>query len=333
MKLKHYKLERRVLFMAGIEIRAAAHYVPEKVLNNHEISAWVDTSDEWIEKRTGIKERHISTGENTSDMATSVAKDLLEKANLDPSLVDLVLVTTVTGDYNSPSCACIVQKAIGAENAAAFDINAACSGFVYGLSVAQKYLLSGLYKNVLLIGSEVLSKFVDWTDRATSILFGDGAGGVLLSSNKDKTFFEKLRSRGDKAITFGRQGVVNPFVEDERDFGYIKVDGREVFDFAVKSVSENISELLEESNVAFEDVDYIIPHQANGRIVEAIAKKLKIDLSKFYMNIEKFGNTSAASIPIALSEMFAKNKIKKGQKIVLAGFGGGLTWGSILLEV
>jgi len=322
------------LRMNGVEIRAVAHYVPQRVLTNDEISAWVDTSDEWITERTGIKARHISDGENSSDLAVQVAKKLLENAKMSPADVDLVLVATTTGDYNSPTVACIVQEAVGATNAAALDVNAACTGFVYGFSVAQKFLLSGQYRNVMLIGTEVLSKYVDWTDRGTCILFGDGAGGMILSADAQKAYGEKLHARGDKkVITVNHQEVENPFSKRKRSLGQIAIDGQEVFKFAVKSVAENIAALMEQMKMSLDEVDYIIPHQANQRIIDGIAKKLKLDLSKFYMNIERFGNTSAASIPIALSEMFKKGILKKGSKVILAGFGGGLTWGSILVEV
>ena len=318
--------------MAGLKIHAAAHYVPPGVLTNEDIGAWVDTTDEWITKRTGIKQRYISLGENTSDLCTKVAKKLLEKAEFAPEDIEVILIATVTPDYLSPSVACMVQEAIGAKNAFAMDINAACTGFVYGMSVAQKYLASG-YGNVMLIGAEVLSKYVDWKDRSTCILFGDGAGGVILSGNEDKIYVEKLRSRGSKVITVSRQEVVNAFCAGDRKMDYIKVEGREVFEFAVKSVPENIDEVLKHAKMTPDDVDYIIPHQANRRIIEGIASKMKIDISKFFINIENYGNTSSASIPIALSEMMEKGLVGEGDKIVIAGFGGGLTWGSILIEL
>ncbi|MCL2575842.1 MAG: ketoacyl-ACP synthase III [Defluviitaleaceae bacterium] len=321
--------------MNGVEIRAVAHYVPPRVLTNDEISRWVDTSDEWITERTGISTRHISDGENTSDLAVKVAKQLLDAAKLSPTELDLILVATTTGDYNSPTVSCIVQEAIGATNVPALDVNAACTGFIYGFSTAQKFLQSGGngYKTVMVIGAEVLTKYSDWTDRGTCILFGDGAGGVILSASEKNTYGEKLHARGDKAITVNHQEVENPFSNKKRSLGHIAVDGQEVFKFAVKSVAENIAELMAHMNMSLDEVDYIIPHQANKRIIDGIAKKLKIDLSKFYMNIERFGNTSAASIPIALSEMFKNGILKKGNKVILAGFGGGLTWGSILLEI
>ena len=320
--------------MKGVKILAHAHYVPPRIVTNDELSTWVDTSDEWIIKRTGIGARHISEGENTSDLCAHVARKLLAAAKISPLDIDLLLITTVTPDYLSPSVACIVQGAIGAENALAFDINAACTGFVYGFSAAQKYLLSGQYRNVMVIGGDVLSKYVDWTDRNTCVLFGDGAGGMILSVNDDSTeYVEKLHTRAAMPITLSHQKVINPFIEGSREIDHIKVDGREVFDFAVKSVSENIAEVLEAAGLTMEDIRYIIPHQANGRIIEGIAKKMRVDISKFYINIEKFGNTSSASIPIAFDEMMANEQMQSGDKVIFSGFGAGLTWGSILIEL
>jgi len=318
--------------MIGINITATAHYVPSRVLTNDEIGTWVDTSDEWIIKRTGISRRHISEGENSSDLGIMVANELLKKTQLSPRDIDIIIVTTVTPDYMSPSTACIIQEAIGAENAFVFDVNAACTGFVYGFSVAHKYLQSGLYKNVMLIGAEVLSKYIDWTDRGTCILFADGAGGMMLSAKEGGIYAEKLHAKGSKTITVSHHDVVNPFSKGSRDIDYIKMGGREVFEFAVKSVSENIDDLLKQAGYNIEDIDYIIPHQANGRIIEGIAKKMKVNISKFYTNIENFGNTSSASIPIAIDEMIQRGILKPGHKIIMSGFGGGLTWGSVLIE-
>jgi len=309
--------------MQGIKIHAFAHYVPTKVVTNDEISTWVETSDEWIFQRTGISQRHMSNGENTSDLCAKAAKILLKKTKMTANDIDLILVATVTPDYLSPSVACIVQGAIGAGNAFAMDINAACTGFVYGLSVAHKYLANGQCRNVMLLGADVLTKHTDWTDRNTCILFGDGAGGVILSAASDKTYAEKLHSRGAMPIVMSHQPVVNPLFSEEKKVTHIQVDGREVFEFAAKSVSENINELLQHAGATLDNVKYIIPHQANGRIVECISKKLKADISKFFVNIQKYGNTSSASIPIALSEMVTGGLINTGDKIILSGFGGG----------
>jgi len=320
------------MFMQGINIRAVAHYVPPQIVTNDQISTWVDTSDEWIFQRTGISQRHMSNGENTSDLCIKAAEILLQQTKLTSDDIDLILVTTVTPDYLSPSVACIVQGAIGAGNAFAMDINAACTGFVYGLSVAHKYLASEQCRNVMLLGADVLTKHTDWTDRNTCILFGDGAGGVILSAASDKFYAEKLHSRGAMPIVMSHQPVVNPLFSEENKAKHIQVDGREVFEFAVKSVSENIDELLQHAGVTLDQVKYIIPHQANGRIVECIGEKLKVDISKLFVNIQKYGNTSSASIPIALSEMVTDGLISAGDKIILSGFGGGLTWGSVLIQ-
>jgi len=317
----------------GVKVHACAHYVPSRIVSNDEVGTWADTTDEWIVRRTGISRRHMSEGENTSDLCIKVAEQLLEKSGFTADDIDLLLVTTVSPDYMSPSVSCMVQGAIDAKNATAMDINAACTGFVFGLSVAQKYLASGLYGKVMLIGAEVLTKHVDWTDRNTCILFGDGAGGVILSADNSKFYAEKLRSRGDMPITMAHQDVHNPFCKQERRVDYIKVDGREVFEFAVKNVSENICDVLQANGMTLDDIRYIIPHQANKRIVEGISKKIGADMSKFFVNIHKYGNTSSASIPIALSEMLADGLIDKGDKIVMSGFGGGLTWGSVIIEL
>jgi len=321
--------------MLGVKVHACAHYVPPRIVSNEEVGTWTDTTDEWIVRRTGISQRHMSEGENTSDLCIKVAEQLLEKSGMAADDMDLILVTTVSPDYLSPSVSCLVQRAICAKNAIAMDINAACTGFVFGLSVAQKYLASGLYNKVMLIGAEVLTKHVDWTDRNTCILFGDGAGGVILSADSSKFYAEKLRSRGDMPITMAYQDVHNPFCDQERRIDYIKVDGREVFEFAVKNVSENICDLLQANDMTMADITYIIPHQANKRIVEGICKKIGTDMSKFFVNIHKYGNTSSASIPIALNEMLEDGLIAmgRGDKIMMSGFGGGLTWGSVIIEL
>lgn len=319
----------------GVNIEATARYVPPKVLTNDEVSRLVDTSDEWITKRTGIKRRHISLGENASDLGAKAAQQLLEKSGLKAQDLDLILVSTVTPDFLCPSVACIIQEAIGAANAFAMDINAACSGFIFGFSVAQKYLASGQVKNVMLIGSEILTKYTDWTDRKSCVLFGDGAGGVILTAKPEGFYYEKIHSRGNKVITMAYQPVNNPFCQGRGGEGmdFIKLDGREVFEFAVKSASENIEEVLGLAGIGLDDINHIIPHQANARIIEGIAKKMKVDLGRFYINIENYGNTSAASIPMALDEILEKGIAAKGDKVLLVGFGGGLTWGSILLEL
>lgn len=318
-------------------------YTPKRVVTNDELSKLVDTSDEWIASRTGISKRHISTGENTSDMATIVAKKLIEKADISSLDVELIIVATISPDYLTPATACIVQGAIGAVNAVCFDISAACSGFVYALSIADKFIKSGVYKNAIVIGAEVLSKTIDWSDRATCVLFGDGAGGVFIKADKNKNSIiaEDLHSDGSnyKCLTSSKINFKTPFSADtsegasEEKENYLKMNGREVFNFAVKKVPISINDLLKKAKLTLDDIKFIVPHQANSRIVQGIAKKLNTSMDKFYLNLDRFGNTSAASIPIALSEMIEKKIVKKNDKIVITGFGGGLTWGSILIEL
>lgn len=316
-------------------------YVPKNVVTNDELSKFVDTSDEWIYTRTGISKRCLSTKENTSDFAINVAKKLLENNNVSAEDIDIIIVATITPDYLTPSTACIVQGEIGAKNALAFDINVACSGFVYALSIADKFLKSSLYKNAIVIGAETLSKLVDWEDRSTCVLFGDGSGGALLTASKDynSILSEDLKADGGsfKAITGGRVPNVNPFmVEKEeihtKDF-FLQMNGRDVFNFATKTVPKSINEILKKANITLDNIKYIVPHQANSRIVEVVAKKLNVSLDKFYLNLQNYGNTSAASIPIALAEMMKNNLLQKGDKIIITGFGGGLTWASMLVQI
>lgn len=314
-------------------------YTPNTFLTNDDISKFVDTSDEWINSRTGISKRHISKEEDTSVLACKVAKSLMEKANLSPEQIDLIIIATITPDYLTPSTACIVQGILQAKNAIAFDVNAACSGFIYGLSVADKFLKTGTVKNAIVIGAEVISKVLDWNDRGTCVLFGDGAGGVLLqaSTTENSILAEDLKSDGNfwEAIKGLKIPLNNPLTKEQtcQDDNFLKMNGRDVFNFATKTVYQNILDLLEKSNITMEEVKYIVPHQANIRIFEVMAKKLKISMEKFYVNLQNFGNTSSASIPIAIAEMFEKNLLQKDDKIILTGFGGGLTWGSILINI
>ena len=313
-------------------------YVPKKVITNDELSNIVETSDEWIYTRTGISKRCLSTKESTSDFAINVGKKLIEKSNISAEDIDIIIVATITSDYLTPSTACIVQGAIGAKNALAFDINVACSGFVYGLSIADKFLKSGIYKNALIIGSETLSKIVDWSDRSTCVLFGDGAGGALLTSCEEynSILAEDLKADGIawQAITGGKLNNNNPFVgEKENNPFYLQMNGRDVFNFATKTVPKSIIETLSKANLTLEDIKYIVPHQANSRIVEVVAKKLKLSLDKFYLNLQNYGNTSAASIPIALAEMSENELLQKGDKIIITGFGAGLTWASMIVQI
>lgn len=323
-----------------VQITQTARYLPEKVVTNDDLSEIMDTNDEWIRSRTGIEERRVVTDQQTSDLCVKVAEKLLEKANRKASTIDFILVATMTPDYHSPSTACIVQGEIGATKAFAFDLSAACSGFVFALSTAEKILsASDQYQTGIVIGAETLSKSLDWQDRSTAVLFGDGAGGVLLEKTADRPHFlgELLQSDGERAmsLTSGYTANHSPFFQEEMsERRCLAMDGRKIFDFGLRNVSLNIQELLEENHLTEEAVDYFLLHQANKRMIETIAKKVKVPSDKFLLNMQKHGNTSAASIPILLDEAVENGTIRlgSGQKIVLTGYGGGLTWGSLLLS-
>lgn len=323
--------------MTKTRIIATAGCVPEQVITNDDLAKIVDTSDEWITQRTGIKERHISSGENTSDLVTEVARQLLDRASVSAEDIDMIIVASVTPDYGTPSLACMVQKAIGAVNAVAFDVVAACSGFMFALSTADKYIKSGMYKNAIVIGGETLSKIVDWTDRSTCVLFGDGAGGAYVESSQEAGVIgENIGSAGDlyEILTEGYTAPANAFNDISGEIDpkyYVHMDGREVFKFATKKVMKSLEKVMEEANITPEDVKYFVPHQANARIVEVISKKLNIPFEKFYMNMNRFGNTSSASIPMALNELNEKGLLERGDKIIMSGFGGGMTWGTMLI--
>lgn len=323
--------------MYNSKIISFAKYTPETVVSNEDISKIVDTSDEWISSRTGISKRCILKEGNTSLMATNVAKKLIEKSNLKPEDINLIIVATITPDYLTPSTACIVQGEIGANNAFSFDINAACSGFVYALATAEKFLKTGIYKNAIVIGAETISKITDWTDRGTCVLFGDGSGGVLIQSSQEEQSFlaEDLKADGTswQAITGRKICLKSPFAKEEEENFYLQMNGRDVFNFATKTVPKSIEEVIKKANVSLDEIKYIVPHQANSRIFEVVSKKLGVELDKFYLNLKNFGNTSSASIPIALAEMEEKGILKKGDKIIITGFGAGLTWATLLITI
>lgn len=324
--------------MYNSKITAFENYLPPRTVTNDDLSKMVETNDEWISTRTGISERHVSVGETASDMCVNVAKGLIKKSGIDPLDIDMIIVATITPDFSTPNTACLVQAAIKADNAFAFDLSAACSGFVYAMSVADKYIKSGTCKNIMVFGSEVLSAITDWTDRSSCVLFGDGAGGVLVQASEDcaGVIAEDIHSNGADGLklTGNSLYIDTPFFENEKEKQpYLEMDGRAIFTFATRSVPNSVEKVLEKAGVSKDDITYIVPHQANYRIVETMAKKLGMPIEKFFMNIKGCGNTSSASIPIALADMDAAGLLKKGDKIVMTGFGGGLTWGSILLEI
>jgi len=320
------------------KISATAHYIPQKKVTNDELSQIMDTSDEWIRTRTGIANRHIATTENTSDLCTKVAQFLLEKSNISADELDFILIASMTPDYAMPSTASLVQGNIGASNAFALDVSAACSGFVYALTLADKLICSKAYGKGLVIGGEVISKILNWNDRSTAVLFGDGAGGVLLTADKKPyVLAEELQTDGTRwsALTAGEMPLHSPYNSFKEVNPYLQMAGREIFDFAIRDIPKNIIATLKKVKLDVDDVDYYLLHQANVRLIDKIAKKLGTSRLKFLTNIEKYGNTSAASIPILLAEAIAKGILilGSGQKVMLTGFGGGLTWGSVLLSI
>ncbi|HEM3501758.1 beta-ketoacyl-ACP synthase III [Streptococcus suis] len=320
------------------KISQVAHYLPKKIVTNDDLAQRMETSDEWIRSRTGIGQRHIVTGETTSDLASQVARKLLEKSQLDASEIDFIIVATITPDASMPSTAAMVQAAIGAKKAFAYDLVAACSGFVFALSTAEKLLASGVYTRGLVIGAETLSRSVDWSDRSTAVLFGDGAGGVLLEACEQPSFLaEILRTDGSRgaSLTAGIDQKETPFSTQSRQQPFIQMEGRAIFEFATRDVTATMAELLEQADMTVDCVDYFLLHQANIRILDKMARKLGVAREKFPANMDKYGNTSAASLPILLSECVESGMLRlDGSQIVLmAGFGGGLTWGTLLLQL
>ena len=311
------------------------HYAPPAVLTNEDLEKVLDTSDEWITSRTGMKRRHVcAPDEATSDLAQAAARNALAFASLQPQDIDCYIVATVTPDFSFPATACIVASKLGAQNKAAFDIEIACSGFIYGLTVASSLIRSGVYKRVMLIGAETLTKIVNKKDRSTAILFGDGAGAIILeSSDVDSFLSSELGSDGSRPEILGvpASGSRSPLDPLRYDMGeqYIYMEGREVFKFAVTKMIESTEIALRKANLSHADLDFLIPHQANKRIIDAAAKYLDMPAEKVVINIHEYGNTSAASIPIALSEAVQSNKIKPGNIICFVGFGGGLSWGAV----
>ena len=322
--------------MNEVQIIGTGSYAPLNIMTNHQISELVDTSDEWIVSMTGIKERHISLGENTSDLATKAALEALKDANVNACDIDLIILASTSHDQFVPATACIVQGNIGAVNAMAFDISAACTGFIFALDIAMQFLRTGQRKRALIIGAEVLSKIVDWTDRNTCILFGDGAGAAVIEAGSVRGVISvNSASEGEKSqfLTCPTVDVRNSFTSGNKDFrAIIDMDGKEIFKFAVNIIVKSVNKILKENDFTLDDIKYVVCHQANFRIIDFVVKRLKADKDKFFVNLDKYGNTSAASIAIALDEMNKTNLLKAGDKIILVGFGGGLTYGASLIE-
>jgi 3-oxoacyl-[acyl-carrier-protein] synthase-3 len=308
-------------------------YVPPKILTNKDLEKIVDTTDEWITKRTGIKTRHIAENEVTSDLAYKAALDALNNAGMKADEIDMIILATITSDYfTMPSTACVVAEKLGI-SVPAVDISAACTGFIYALAHAKAFIESGMYKNVLIIGAETLSKIVNWKDRTTCVLFGDGAGAAIISAtdNKEEAIIDiDINADGkykDYLITPGR-GVKYGC---ETDRIWLEMKGNETFKVAVKTLSQSVRDILARNNMTSDDIDYFIPHQANYRIIDAVARAIKMPNEKSVLTVHKYGNTSSASIPMAINDLYKEEKIKKGDIMLLDAFGGGFTWGSAIV--
>ncbi|WP_347550745.1 beta-ketoacyl-ACP synthase III [Pseudalkalibacillus hwajinpoensis] len=301
------------------------HYVPERVLTNHDLEKMVDTSDEWIRTRTGIEERRIADDDmNTSDMAYLASKKAIEDANIKAEDLDLILVATVTPDYPFPSVGCLLQEKLGATNAAAMDLSAACAGFMYGMITAGQFINNDTYENILVVGVEKLSKITDWEDRNTAVLFGDGAGAAVIGPVTE--------GRGILSFELGSDGSGAKHLYQE-PAGFMAMNGREVFKFAVRQMGQSAINVIEKAGLTKEDVDFLIPHQANIRIMEASRQRLELPIEKMATTVKKYGNTSSSTIPIALSEAMKEGRVKEDDVVILVGFGGGLTWGAVALKV
>lgn len=313
-------------------------YTPKNLVENERLQEFLETSDEWIRTRTGIERRYISLDENTSDLAVEASKKALSQAGLSAEDIDLIILATVTPDNFTPSTACIVQDKLGAKNAWAFDINAACTGFIYALKLGKSLIRSGEAKNALIIGAETLSKALNWEDRGSCVLFGDGAGATVLTSTEEDCGIKcvNVKSDGSKGDSLVIQGLpLNSPFKDRKEVSenYINMNGREIFKFATKVMEESIVDILEKENIKIEEIDAIIPHQANLRIIDYVGKRLGIPREQFVTNLQNYGNTSGASIPIALCEAIDDGKVKRGDNIIMVGFGGGLTWGAALIKL
>lgn len=314
-------------------------YVPDKILTNHDLEEIVDTSDEWIRARTGIVERRVVEGDTaTSDLALPAARAALDDAGISEDEIDLILVATSTPDMIFPSTACLVQNKLGIKGCAAFDIQAACSGFIYGLTVASQFIETGMYKTVLLIGADAFTKHIDWTDRGTCILFGDGAGAVVLRQVDDGygvlSNFLAADGGGSDLLKIPAGGSAHPGSEYsvQNKLHFVQMNGNEVFKFAVRIFPETVLKVMESAGLAMDDIDYIIPHQANIRIINSAARRLGVEKEKIITNMDRYGNTSTASIPLALNDLYNSGNLKRGDTLLFVGFGAGLTWGANIIR-
>jgi len=324
----------------GSKILGTGRSVPEDSLTNADLEAKVDTSDQWIRERTGIRERRIAPpGTLTSELCEQAARRALEAAGLVPDDLDLIIVATATPDMPFPSTACFLQERLNTKGQAAFDITAACAGFVYALTVADSFIKGGIAKNALVVGAELMSRIIDWSDRSTCVLFGDGAGAVVLGPTDEDgvgILASELSADGSYSsiLNLPGGGTANPATKETVKAGlhYLKMQGNEVFKLAVRALGESAKEVLAKAGVSGEELDLFIPHQANSRIINAVAKRLGVPSEKVYINVDRYGNTSAASIPIALDELVRAGKISSGNLILLDAFGGGVAYGALLIR-
>lgn len=317
-----------------MKVLGTGSYIPECYVTNDDLARIVDTTNEWIVARTGIEERHISNGEENVDFAIKAARKALEDSKLEPKDIGLIIVATVTSNYITPSLACMIQNELEIPNAVAFDINAACAGFVYSLNTANCYLQSGMVKNALIIGSETLSKITDYTDRSTCVLFGDAAGAAIVSRDDSKIFNSELGADGTKnqVLYCEHSPISNCIVKNTPKTDYLHMNGHEVYKFVLREIPPLISRVVDQAGIKLEEVSCFVLHQANKRMNEKIAEKLGLSFDKFPCNLERTGNTSSASVPVLLDEIHRQGKLKRGDKVVLCSFGAGMTWGAILFE-
>ncbi len=322
--------------MIYTKIIGTGSYVPEKMMTNDDLKEFVDTSDEWIFSRTGIKERHIVTDEETIDLAEKASLLAIEDANIDPTDIDLVLVATVTPDNHFPGVSQLLQKRLGLNEVMAFDVNAACSGFLYVLNIADKMIKSGAYKTALVIGAETLTRLTDWRDRNTCVLFGDAAGAMIVTKSEENKIKDVIcGSRGDidDYLICKNVDIKDPAVNAVSQQDHIHMNGSEVFKFATRIMPKTVLDLLERNNMELDELDSIVAHQANARIIKKAAKDLKFSMDKMFLNISHYGNTSAASVPLAIDQAIKSNFLKKGDKFITVAFGGGFTFGGALIEL
>ena len=319
----------------GTRIIGTGSCLPATIVTNDDLAKIMDTSDEWISTRTGIRERHLVKEETTTSMSAEAARRAMENAGVTAEEIDLLIVGTLSADCVTPACACEVQAPIGAVNAVAFDINAACAGFMFALNIANAYLQTGIYKTGLILGAETLSKIMDWNDRSTCVLFGDGAGAAVVRAEEQAgllAFDQGSDGVKGKVLACRNRSNNNPLMETSKELEYVHMDGQEVYKFAVTAVPHSLQKTIQAAGLTVEDIDYFALHQANIRILQSVAKRLKVSEDKFPISLDHCGNISAASVPILLDEMNRKGMLKAGMKIAMSGFGGGLTWASAVVE-